>query len=283
MADSLVAAYYDRLTRWNRLARAVGYGGGSATLTVHRGLADPRANGRPTSTRLHDLIVETVAVDRSPRVLDAGCGLGGTMLALRERWGGDYTGVTLSGAQASIAGSAIAAAGRARDVRVRVGSYDNPPDGPFDVVMAIESLVHSADPAKSVRALVAQLAPGGRFVVVDDMPSRDADRVRDVETFRRGWACATLWPRDRYLDLFAQLGCVVVADRDLTEACRPRSLTRIRLLERLNHAARGLIAHRGFRAVLESHAGGLALERLYRTGLMRYRLLVIQKGLGIRD
>jgi hypothetical protein len=98
MADSLVAAYYDRLTRWNRLARAVGYGGGSATLTVHRGLADPRANGRPTSTRLHDLIVETVAVDRSPRVLDAGCGLGGTMLALRERWGGDYTGVTLSGA-----------------------------------------------------------------------------------------------------------------------------------------------------------------------------------------
>ena len=52
-----VAGYYDRLLRWNRAARAIGYGGGQSALTVHRALADPRADGRPTFTRLHDIVI----------------------------------------------------------------------------------------------------------------------------------------------------------------------------------------------------------------------------------
>ncbi|MGC4082586.1 MAG: hypothetical protein QM736_10860 [Vicinamibacterales bacterium] len=36
-----VATYYERLGRWNRLARVLGDGGGSGALTVHRALVDP--------------------------------------------------------------------------------------------------------------------------------------------------------------------------------------------------------------------------------------------------
>lgn len=277
---SPVGAYYDRLARWNRRARAIGYGGGSDALTVHRGLADPRADGRPTTTRLHDLLVERIPIADSPRVLDAGCGLGGTMLALAARWGGDYTGLTLSYEQAAIARTAARRAGHSADVRVHVGSYDQPPPGPFDLVIAVESLVHSDDPGVSVTALSNALREGGLLAIVDDMPERDADGHPDVEAFRRGWACGTLWSHERYRQHLTALGMRIVVDEDLTGACRPRALTRIRALERLNRAARAAIPHAGFRAVMDSHAGGLALERLYRTGLMRYRLLVTQKVVG---
>ena len=82
MSSGGVASYYDRLGRWNRLAQAFGFGGGHATLTVHRALADPAAGGRATFTRLHDVLLERVPAGPMPRVLDAGCGLGGTMFML---------------------------------------------------------------------------------------------------------------------------------------------------------------------------------------------------------
>ena len=51
-----LAAYYDRLALWTAVARVAGYGGGRGTLTVHRALADPLTGGRPTTTRLHDVL-----------------------------------------------------------------------------------------------------------------------------------------------------------------------------------------------------------------------------------
>ena len=75
-----LASYYNRLSRWTRVAHLFGYGGGRDALTVHRALADPAAAGRVTATRLHDLLLESVPHLTNPRVLDAGCGLGGTMI-----------------------------------------------------------------------------------------------------------------------------------------------------------------------------------------------------------
>ena len=80
-------------TRFTRVAGVVGYGGGHSTLTVHRALADPAADGRPTFTRLHDLLIEQLPPVAAPRVLDAGCGAGGTMLDLAERLGATCTGL----------------------------------------------------------------------------------------------------------------------------------------------------------------------------------------------
>jgi SAM-dependent methyltransferase len=274
MADPGVAAYYDRLSRWNRVARVVGYGGGSHALTVHRGLADPAASGRVTTTRLHDVLAEQLMPGPSPRVLDAGCGLGGTMLSLAERWGGDYTGVTLSARQADAATAAIRASGRSGHMRVLVRSYDNPPQGPFDLIVAIESLIHSADPAGSLRALSDALAPGGSIVVVDDMPEASAIDMPELEVFRSGWNCGAIWSRQQYVGALESLRFRIVTDVDLTAACRPRSAGRIRTMTWLNLMAARILPTRALRAVMLSHRGGLALEHLLRTGHMRYRLLV---------
>lgn len=277
MADSGVAAYYDRLARWNAVARVVGYGGGSDALTVHRVLADPRADGRATRTRLHDIVVEEIGAMSHPRVLDAGCGLGGTMLALAERWSGKYTGLTLSQTQADVARSAIAQMQRSDTIEVRVRSYDTPPDGPFDLIVAIESLLHSADPLRSLTGLTATLAPNGRIAIVDDMPVAEAAGSSELAAFRHGWHCGALWSRDEYRAALNTLGLDVTVDRDLSGDCRIRSLGQIRRLTWLNRAAHRLVPHAGFRGVMDSHRGGLALEYLSRTGLMQYRLLVARR------
>ncbi len=274
--SSGVATYYDRLGRWNRFARAVGYGGGSSTLTVHRALADPRAGGAPTFTRLHDLVIEQVQAHGAVRVLDAGCGLGGTMLALARGLGAQCVGVTLSRSQADTANAAAARAGCAGQVRAVVCSYDTPPEGPFDLIVAIESLAHSASPSASVRALASVLAPGGRVIVVDDMPDDSALGEPDLSHFKRGWQCPVLWTAREYASAFAAEGLRLERELDLTAACRPRPEHRIARLMWLNRLVRRLPSE-ALRQVMDSHFGGLALERLTRRGQMRYTLLVARR------
>jgi 2-polyprenyl-3-methyl-5-hydroxy-6-metoxy-1,4-benzoquinol methylase len=167
-----LGGYYDRLARWTASARYVGYGGGHESLTVHRALADPRAGGRPTATRLHDVLLAALPASPTGHVLDAGCGLGGTMLDLAGRCSARFTGLTLSARQAAIARAAAAKAELSDRISIEVGSYDSPPGGPFDLVIAIESLAHSPHPATSLGALVARLAPNGRLAIIDDMRRR---------------------------------------------------------------------------------------------------------------
>jgi SAM-dependent methyltransferase len=272
-----LGGYYDRLARWTATARYVGYGGGRDSLTVHRALADPRAGGRPTVTRLHDVLLGALPSTPVGHVLDAGCGLGGTMLDLAQRCTARFTGVTLSAEQATIGRSAARKAGLADRVRVLIGSYDSPPDGPFDLAIAIESLAHSLDPAASIGAIVARLAPRGRFAIVDDMPDSRARGTRDLALFQAGWKLPALAGSAEIKSELARCGLAIVAERDLTDEVRPRTLERIARLERLNRALYRFAPSAALRDLLDSYRGGLALERLYRSALMRYALIVAEK------
>lgn len=269
--------YYDRLLRWTAVARLLGYGGGRDTLTVHRALADPGLGGKPTPTRLHDVLVESLPPLASPRVLDAGCGLGGTLLHLAQRLGGTFTGLTLSEQQARIGREAAARAGLQDRIDIHVRSYDSPPEQQFDLIVAIESLAHSPDPATSVRALASRLAPGGVMAIVDDKPEAAAHGSRDLALFKSGWRLPVLWGSEHYDAALREHGLTPIANHDLTPHVRPRSLGQIRRLELLNRLAHRIVPNEGFRAMLDSYHGGLALERLYRRALMKYRLLIAQR------
>jgi SAM-dependent methyltransferase len=272
--------YYDRLSRWTASAHRLGYGGGHDKLTVHRALADPRADGRPTVTRLHDVLLAALPAPPSGHVLDAGCGLGGTMLDLAGRCSARFTGVTLSERQAAVGRAAAAKAGLGDRVAIEVGSYDAPPQGPFDLAIAIESLAHSPHPETSIASIAARLAPGGRFAIVDDMPEPRARGSRDLAWFQSGWQAPVLPGAAELEAMLAGRGLAIVANRDLTLELRHRTLARIAQLEKLNRVLHRFAPPGGLRELLDSYRGGLALERLYRFALMRYRLIVAEKLSG---
>lgn len=275
--DAATGAYYDRLSRCTAWLAALGYGGGRRTLTAHRALADPRAGGKPTFTRLHDVLAAALPAPLAGRVLDAGCGLGGTMLDFAARGSATFVGITVSRRQAAIARRAAARAGLGQRIEVRVESYDAPPAGPFDVIVAIESLAHSAQPATTLAALAARLAPGGSLAVVDDMPAPAARGTRDLAALQAGWRLPALLSAAELDAELERCGLVVTARQDLTAQLRLRTLGRLALLETLNRALYRIALSAGPRSLLDSYRGGLALERLYRYGLMSYRLVVARK------
>jgi tocopherol O-methyltransferase len=213
----------------------------------------------------------------APRVLDAGCGLGGTMIAFASKIGGTYLGLTLSERQADIGRQAIMRAGLDGSVRIQVQSYDAPTDEPYDWILAIESFAHSADPAVTVSTLVRRLAPHGVIAIVDDMPGGSAAGTRDLAQFKSGWRCPVLWTPDEYERSFSACGLDVRVNRDLTSELAPRTPSRVRLLEHLNRALFHLVPSVAWRALMDSYHGGLALERLYQERKMQYRLLIAER------
>jgi SAM-dependent methyltransferase len=277
-APSGVAQYYDWLARYERLATWLKLGNGRDTLTVHR-LLVPRSTGVAAAHVVHERILEAVGPIVRPRVIDAGCGTGGTIFFLRSRLGGEYDGLTLSPAQHDRARREARRQNQTAACRFHLRSYDSDlrdlARGGVDMIVAIESLAHSANPARTIANLSRALTVGGRLVIVDDVPDEtlpedDADFV----AFRNGWQCAALARFSTLVEALGAAGLSIQKNEDLTAQVRLRRSAMLERLVRANRYARRLLQGTRASVLLDALAGGLMLERLYHRGLMRYRLLV---------
>ncbi|WP_270935836.1 SAM-dependent methyltransferase [Falsiroseomonas oryzae] len=273
-----VARYYrwlDGLSWFHERRGEAGHG----ALPVHRALADP-AGGDPTPYVIHRLMLEGLDLPQAPRVLDAGCGYGATMLDLAPKLGGDWTGLTLSPVQAERGMAEVAARGLVGRVRIHVRSYDAPIEGRCDLIYGIESLIHSADPARTVANLAGALAPGGHLVIVDDMPEArmPTEAVTRLDRFRRFWRCPVAPTREGWIAACRDAGLQPVAERDLNPLLQVRGMAdlapRLAALERRARLPRLL----GLGVRLEAEIGGLLLETLQTEGFVRYRVLAARRG-----
>jgi len=265
--------YYDRLTLYARLARWLGADAGYGAATVHRALRPADAALSPFDA-VHGLIDAELGPAAPHRLLDVGCGLGGTSLYFARRRAAQCDGIALSADQVHTANANARKAGLDARCRFQVANFDGPLKlRHYDAVLAIESLAHAPDLAASIANLAKSLAPGGRLVVVDDVAAPGAD-ARDTALFKAGWQVPSFVPHADWHAAFAGAGLRVVRDVDLTARVVQRGAWQRAALTGLNAVAHALVPHADLRAVLASHRGGLALERLYARGQSAYRLFV---------
>jgi tocopherol O-methyltransferase len=117
-----------------------------------------------------DLVEEMLhwgGVDHAKRVLDAGCGVGGSARYLAKRFGCAALGLTLSTVQAEQARQYTAKAGLDDKVQFQVRDMMtlNTSDGPFDLVWSMESAEHIRDKQQLFHIFYEVLAPGGHFLM----------------------------------------------------------------------------------------------------------------------
>lgn len=279
MKQKDIQDYYQR-TYWDyRLVWTNG-----AALGCHFGYYDAGVRSHARALlRTNEVVAERAGVRAGARVLDAGCGLGGTALWLAAERGAEVLGLNLSTRQLERARRA--ARERGLDDRVRFACADftaaPAPDGAFDAVIAIESLCHAEDKAAFVAEAARLLRRGGRLVVADYMRVRDArtplERTMLAE-WADGWTIAPLASPQDLTDAGRATGFDVIETVDVTDHMR-RSLRRLYALTFLGLpistalTAVGLRSARGHRNVVASRRQYEAL----RLGLWRYFHLVLVK------
>src|SRR6185312_2508257 len=93
--------------------------------------------------------------------------------------GGRWHGVTISRRQMTV-GRRLA---RERNIDAAVTfalcSYDEPLRESYNLSLGVESLIHSAEPRRTIDNLARALRPGGSLVIVDDMPVEASAQWQD--------------------------------------------------------------------------------------------------------
>src|SRR6185437_4740247 len=128
-------------------------------------------------------VVSLLRVRPADRVLEIGCGPGVAVAELARAGAGRVYGIDHSAVmvrQASRRNAAAIKAGRVTLVRASVDQLPAALDGPFDVILAVNSLAFWPAPAERLAELRRRLGPGGRIAVASQprSPGATADTSR---------------------------------------------------------------------------------------------------------
>lgn len=135
----------------------------------------PRVSNRQAQIDMIENVLSWAGVERVTKMLDVGCGLGGSSRHVVQKYRATQTdspsakGITLSPFQALRGNEISLAQGLSPEqVHLQVADALNQPfpDNSFDLVWSLESGEHMPDKKKFVGELVRVAMPGGRIIIV---------------------------------------------------------------------------------------------------------------------
>ncbi len=201
-------------------------------LAVHFGYTDESTRSHTDALKnMNRVLADRVRIQPGERVLDAGCGVGGSSLWLATERGAEVVGITLAARQAAMARDNAIRRGVTDRVQFEVADFTATPfpDASFDVVWAVESMCHAPRKAAFYREAARLLRPGGRVVVADFVRAArplDSTGERLLHEWLDGWAVPDIDTPGEHLAHLASAGFADPRLDDVTTHTRP-SLRRL--------------------------------------------------------
>jgi SAM-dependent methyltransferase len=235
-------------------------------------------NYAEAAERLCRLVCDAAAIRDGLAVLDVGCGFGGTVASLNERFDRlDLVGVNIDARQLARAAREVKPRGANR-IRFVCGDACKLPAAParFDVVLAVECIFHFPDRARFFHEAAHALRPGGALTLCDFIPEEELLPLLEQPEFnplfnestkasygRIDVQCST----EAYRKLGAAAGLSLAGEVDMTR----NTLPTYRFLR--NHM-------QGWdNAELSAHfdRATALLEKVSQKGFVRYKILTFRK------
>lgn len=246
---------------------------------IHHGLWTGDESAAQAQCQLTDTLADLAGIAANDRVVDIGCGMGGSAIRLAKLRGCEVTGVTLSPLQRRWAAIEARLRGRHRTTRFLAEdaekvSFD---DESFDVVWSVECTEHLFDKPAFFRRAAKWLRPGGRIAICVWFEGEDTTRPghrRQVEEVCRRFVCPSLGTREDYARWISDQGLDVIHNEDWTQrAAKTWEICQRRVSRSgIRHLARVLDKDQvafldGFETLLQA----------YRSGAMQYGAIVARK------
>jgi ubiquinone/menaquinone biosynthesis C-methylase UbiE len=126
--------------------------------------------------RMTDRVCTAAGIGSGMRVLDCGCGLGGTVASMNERCSSmDLVGLNIDPRQLAVARSNVTARTGNAIQFVQGDACELPfPDSSFDAVTAVECIFHFPGRRRFLKEASRVLRPSGRLMVSDYVPRTSA-------------------------------------------------------------------------------------------------------------
>jgi tocopherol O-methyltransferase len=270
-----IVAYYDTAELDYRLVWRLG-----SQMAMHFGYWDSSTKTLAAALqRENQILAEWAGIREPDRVLDAGCGVGGSAIYLGRRIGCRVLGITLSRSQVRRAERNAARSRVSELVHFEVRDFlaTGFPDASFDVVWAIESVCHAENKPDFLREAHRILRPGGRLIVADGFAVKtelSRDEAALMRAWLDGWAVPSIATAEQFRSDMQAAGFRVVREQDATENVLPSSrrlfrLAHLRFVDHLLHTLR-LRSKAAHGNVIAARNQYLALTK----GLCGYRIVL---------
>jgi len=180
--------------------------------------------GDETKEQAQQNLIEHLAglagIKPGSRLLDIGCGFGGSSLFLARTLGVSATGITISPVQVKMANEAAAQEGL--DAHFDLMDAEEPHfDECFDVLWSVESISHYHDRGRFFRRILPYLKAGGTFVLTDWFRKpglSDEETRRFIRPIEQSMFVELDTMRD-YQEYLEGSGCQVVHREILNDHC----------------------------------------------------------------
>jgi tocopherol O-methyltransferase len=199
------------------------------SLAMHAGFWDEYTTTLADAlARENEVLAEFVEIQRGERVLDAGCGIGGSSLFLARHYTCSVVGITLSPLQVKEA--TLHAKKQELENLVQFQTMDfchtTFPDTSFDVVWAVESACHATHKEEFVKEAYRLLKKGGRLIVADGFKLKDHYSTGEsfaMSTWLQGWGVQSLDTKETFYNHLISTGFSSVKYQNMTSQVMPSS------------------------------------------------------------
>lgn len=255
-------------------------------LALHYGYwdADTKTHSQALLNK-NRILCEIAGIEPGQRVLDAGCGIGGSSIWLAKKVGCRAVGITVSAQQVAHAQRNAQRHGVADKVEFQVADFCQTPfpDESFDVVWAIESSCYAIDKRDFFNEAYRLLKKGGTLIACDGYATRrefNAEEWQAIMDCLNGWAVPNLSSAEEFQAGMEECGFTEVHVTEATQEALPSS-RRMYLTALWTYPMQVVMQALGLRkkAQTANFKVALAQWKVFNGGLARYYIFRAKKPL----
>ncbi len=258
---------------------------GSKDLAMHFGYYNDRIKSHKNSLlKMNEILAKLANVSKNDRVMDAGCGYGGSVIWLAKKIGCEVVGITVVPYQVREAEKFAEKNKLSDKVSFRKEDYAHTSflNNSFTVVWGLESIVHAESKKNFINEAHRLLKSGGRILISEYMlretPALSDKEKQIIRPWLKGWAIPRLLTPDEYKSHLDSVGFKNIKVHDLTDNVR-KSLRRLERLSNFGLPFATLLSK--LKIINREHFGNVeasvAQSKALKMELWRYMVITAEK------
>ncbi len=204
--------------------------GANRSFSLHYGYHDTQHKRHHAAVlNMNRVVAQHAGITSESRVLDAGCGIGGSCVWLAENLGARMTGVNISAYQLERARQLAKDKMLSDQIEYKEASFTDTglKADSFDVVWGMEAVCYAEEKKDFIKEAYRLLKPGGKLVVADGF-FNDVDInfkcPAEYRIWLDGWAVPDLAGQQQFQTDMTETGFKHIQFHDVSEAILPSAI-----------------------------------------------------------